>query len=300
MEKDLAWWKDRFLIYLRVERNYSPRTIVNYSIDIQDFLDFLSENGLSLNGLLPSPVVVRSYLSSLRRRQVSPRTISRRLAGLRGFYRFLILKGQVEDNPFAMYPNPKQKRMLPQFLTEEQIDRLLGLRYSDDFQGKRDKAIIETLYSTGARVSELVGISMGDMDLQEGIVRLFGKGRKERIAVLGKYAQSAIGEYLGFREKIVQPGEEALFINKFGKRLSARSVENIVRIRLIQAGLYKSGLSVHSLRHSFATHLLNRGADLRTVQEMLGHKNISTTQIYTHLVVDKLREVYDRAHPHAY
>jgi len=300
VNKDLGWWKDRFLSYLQIERNYSPRTICNYSIDIQQFIDFLSESQLSIDGLMPSSVVVKAYLSLLRRRGMSSRTIARRLAALRGFYNFLILKGQVKDNPFAMHPNPKERQKLPQFLTEEQIDRLLSIGYSNDFYGMRDKAIIETIYSTGARVSELVGISMDDLKLDEGLVRLFGKGRKERLAILGRYAQLAIKQYLRFRDDLADSNERALFVNRFGKRLSVRSVENIVRMRLIQSGLYKPGLSVHSLRHSFATHLLNRGADLRTVQEMLGHKNISTTQVYTHLTVDRLREVYDNAHPHAH
>ncbi len=300
MNKDFLWWKDRFLSYLQVERNYSSRTICNYSIDIQQFIDFLSESQLSIDGLMPSSLVVKAYLSLLRRKGMSPRTMARKLAALRGFYNFLILKGQVKDNPFAMHPNPKERRKLPQFLTEDQIDRLLSINYSNDFYGMRDKAIIETIYSTGARVSELVGISIEDLRLEEGLVTLFGKGRRERLAILGKYAQLAIKEYLRFRSALVDVNERALFVNKFGKRLSVRSVENIVKMRLIQSGLYKPGLSVHSLRHSFATHLLNRGADLRTVQEMLGHKNISTTQIYTHLTIDRLREVYDNAHPHAH
>jgi len=300
VNKDFLWWKDRFLSYLQVERNYSSRTICNYSIDIQQFIDFLSESQLSIDGLMPSSLVVKAYLSLLRRKGMSPRTMARKLAALRGFYNFLILKGQVKDNPFAMHPNPKERRKLPQFLTEDQIDRLLSINYSNDFYGMRDKAIIETIYSTGARVSELVGISIEDLRLEEGLVTLFGKGRRERLAILGKYAQLAIKEYLRFRSALVDVNERALFVNKFGKRLSVRSVENIVKMRLIQSGLYKPGLSVHSLRHSFATHLLNRGADLRTVQEMLGHKNISTTQIYTHLTIDRLREVYDNAHPHAH
>ncbi len=300
MANELSWWKDRFLSYLRIEKNYSDRTIVSYSIDVQDFISF-AEEFLHRSPEIEFPqVVIRAYLSFLRRKGLSSRTISRRLAGLRSFYRFLLARGVAKANPFSMYSNPKQKRPLPSFLTEEQVEKLLSQEFPSDFKGQRDKAIIETLYSTGARVSELVNISLEDLDLDEGLVRLFGKGRKERLAILGRYARRSIEAYLPFRNKVAKKGETALFLNRFGKRLSVRSIEEIVRKSLIRAGLYRPGLSVHTLRHSFATHLLNRGADLRSVQELLGHKNISTTQIYTHLTIDRLREVYDHAHPHAH
>ncbi len=300
MPGSLLWWKDRFLLYLSRERNYSPQTIRSYSQDIGAFLEFLGEHrGGDFSPHL-EPLHLRLFLSWLRKKGLSGSSISRRLSGLRAFYRFLQARGVVEDNPFADQPNPRQRRRLPSFLTEEQIDQLLNVDFGDDFAGRRDRAILETIYSTGCRVSELVGMSLGDLDLDSGVVRIFGKGRKERLALLGSWARKAIGDYLTVRGKVADLTEEALFVNRFGRRLSARSVENIVKERLIQAGLWRPGLSVHSLRHSFATHMLNRGADLRTVQELLGHKNISTTQIYTHLTVDRLREVYDNAHPHAH
>ncbi len=304
MSQDIIWWKDRFLLFLEIERNYSPQTVKNYAIDLQDYIDFLTDFNSSLLAVLQVPVIaVKAYLSHLRKKNYSRKTIARRLATLRSFYKYLLSRGVIESNPFSFVTNPKQEKKLPLFLTEDQVDLLLSLNYGEDFVGKRDKAIMEVLYSTGARVSELVGINIEDVDLKMGLVALFGKGRKQRMALLGRPALLALKDYLPFREKVVKDpnmlSQGALFINKSGTRLSARWVEEIVKRRLIQAGLWKRGLSVHSIRHSFATHLLNRGADLRVVQELLGHKNIMTTQIYTHLTIEKMRQIYDKSHPHA-
>ncbi len=300
MIQDIYKFKDRFLLYLSLERNYSDKTVYNYALDLGDFIDFLSKDaGINdISGV--SPLVVRMYLSSLRRRNYSRRSISRRLAALRSFFRYLLQRDVINKSPMSAVRNPRIEKKLPLFLTEEQVEHLLSMDYGTDFKGLRDRAIIEVLYSTGARVSELVGISLYDIDISANTVRLMGKGRKERIAVLGSMARKAIDAYLPLRARLVSGDETALFVNKFGKRISVRSVETIVKQRLIQAGIWKKGLSVHSIRHSFATHLLNRGAGLRDVQEMLGHKNLITTQIYTHLTIDKMRQVYDAAHPHAH
>ncbi len=300
MIQDIHKFKDRFLLYLRLERNYSDKTVYNYSLDLGDFIDFLSDEVAIKDISDVSPLMLRMYLSSLRRRNYSRRSISRRLAALRSFFRYLVQRQLIDRNPMSAIKNPRIEKKLPLFLTEEQVEYLLSMDYGRDFKGLRDKAIMEVLYSTGARVSELVGISLYDIDMSSNTVRLMGKGRKERIAVLGSMARKAIDAYLPLRAGVVGRDETALFVNKFGKRISPRSVETIVKQRLIQAGMWKKGLSVHSIRHSFATHLLNRGAGLRDVQEMLGHKNLMTTQIYTHLTIDKMRQVYDAAHPHAH
>ncbi len=304
MVKDLFWWKEKFLLYLEIERNYSPRTVASYNRDIDSYLVYLDSIDHSfIKGAPVSRMAVKMYMSSLRKNAYDKSTIARKMAALRSFYRFLKKEGASKDNPFIDIPNPKQEKKLPLFLTEEQVDMLLNLRFKEDFYGARDKAILETLYSTGARVSELSGIKMKDLDFDRSVVLLFGKGKKERFAVLGKQAISAIKKYLPHRNRLIANTQnkevDFLFLNKNATGLSSRAIEMIVSKRLIEAGLWKRGLSVHTLRHSFATHLLNRGADLRLVQELLGHKNLSTTQIYTHLTTDRLREVYDNAHPHA-
>jgi len=304
MVKDLRWWQEKFLLHLQIERNYSEHTVSNYKRDISFFILFLEALDPSLTKMKTLPrMILKRYISELRKRSYDKATISRKMAALRSFYRFLIAEGYAKENPFADLPNPKQEKKLPMFLTEEQVERLLTIDFPNNFSGTRNKAVLEVLYSTGGRVSEIAGIKIDDLDLTRGLVSLFGKGRKQRLAALGRYALSAIEKYIPRREaRLAKTKREtqALFINKNGGPLSSRSIEAIVTKALIMAGLWKRGLSAHTLRHSFATHLLNRGADLRFVQEMLGHKNLSTTQIYTHLSTDKLREVYDRAHPHAY
>jgi len=190
--------------------------------------------------------------------------------------------------------SPKQEKYLPAFLTEEEVSKLLDSVFAGDERGRRDRAILETFYSTGIRISELSGLMKDDIDFIGGIIKVLGKGKKERIVPVGDKATSAIRDYLDKRKK----DSDAVFLNKNGRRISARGVRNIVQKYIRLAGL-KQGVSAHTLRHSFATHLLNRGADLRSVQELLGHANLSTTQIYTHLTTDKLKNVYDKAHPRA-
>jgi site-specific recombinase XerD len=225
------------------------------------------------------------------------RSINRRLSALRSFFRFLTRDGYLKNNPILMLQSPKLDKHLPQFMTEEEVIKLIESalpKDEKDLMSLRDRAILETFYSTGMRISELVGLNVLDLDFIGGIAKVMGKGRKERVVPVGDIASRAIRKYLDKRKG----NEEAIFLNKSGRRITTRGVRGIVLKYIKKAGI-KQGVSPHTLRHSFATHLLNRGADLRTVQELLGHANLSTTQIYTHLTTEKLKNVYDKAHPHA-
>jgi len=322
-----------FLNYLRFEKRFSEHTAKCYGADLGQFSDFLigaSESGpaasemLSLHPmesgrggtatalatqtapkvdqLLLSTAVndVRVYLTFLSERQYSKATIARKLATLRSFYKFLIKRGKLNSNPVAVVRTPKQEKKLPRFLEYEEVKRLLETPPMDTWLGARDRAILETLYSTGIRVSELVALNMDDIDFLGEVVHVRGKGKKERIAPIGFSALQVIQQYMEFRNKRAQSNSnfdsKVLFVNKHGKRLSTRSVRRKMDKYLKMAGLDPL-ISPHTLRHSFATHMLNNGADLRSVQELLGHQSLSTTQIYTHLTTRKLKEVYENAHP---
>lgn len=284
---------EKFIRYLEIEKNYSPHTILNYRLDLENFSRFLA-------GTEPGKVdylLLRKYLAVLREKTLGSRTIARRLSSLRSFFKFLARDGYLKDNPILAVSSPKLGKYLPQFMTEEEVTRIIGAAFSAGAQGERnlrDRAVLETFYSTGMRISELVGLKLQDIDFISGIVKVMGKGRKERIIPIGDTAMRAIRSYLEKRQR----QSSGLFLNKNGKPIGARGVRGIVAKCLLQAGL-KQGISPHTFRHSFATHMLNRGADLRTVQELLGHVNLSTTQIYTHLTTERLKHVYDKAHPHA-
>jgi integrase/recombinase XerC len=255
-----------------------------------------------IDGLLLAVDVgtVRAYLGFMNDRQYSKSTIARKIATLRSFYKFLVRKKSLGSNPVMAVRTPKQDKKLPRFLEYEEVKRLLETPPSDDWLGARDRAIMETLYSTGMRVSEVVGLNMEDIDFLSEVVHVRGKGKKERIAPIGASALQAIQHYLGFRNKRAQSNpsfeSKVLFVNKHGGRLSTRSV-----CRKMDKYLKISGLdltvSPHTLRHSFATHMLNNGADLRSVQKLLGHQSLSTTQIYTHLTTSRIRDIYRSAHP---
>ena len=254
--------------------------------------------------------VVRAYLSHLGRKNYSQATMARKIATLRSFYKWAERTGLCPQSPMALIRSPKQDKRLPKAVTIEQVERLLSAPSTDDVLGRRDRAMLETLYSTGVRVSELVGLDIADLDTEHGALLVRGKGRKERLAPLGSHALEAIRSYTemiaadnkfgpAWRERASAGGEGTpLFVNKHGGRLSARSVRRKLDKYLRDAGLDPT-ISPHTLRHSFATHLLDNGADLRSVQELLGHRSLSTTQVYTHLSTQRLREVYDRAHPRA-
>lgn len=296
---------EKFLRYLEIEKNYSACTILSYKEDLFDFKNFLSpvrnktQSAIS-NGVKAIPLesvdylTLRKYLVNLKERGLLASTISRHISCLRSFFRFLCRDGYLKTNPAKSLLSQKIKRHLPQFLTEEEVGRMLNMSLGKKEQSYRDKAILETFYSTGMRISELVNLDTQDIDFIGGVVKVRGKGKKERLLPIGDHAISAIRAYLKMRKS----ASDALFLNKGGRRLSVLGTRKVV-YKYIRSASLKSGLSPHTLRHSFATHLLNRGADLRSVQELLGHVNLSTTQIYTHLTTDRLKSVYKKAHPRA-
>lgn len=281
---------DKFLRYLEIEKNYSRHTIENYSVDLKDFSRFLGEAAIEQTDYLS----LRKYLATLKEHNLKSRTIYRRISCLRSFFKFLTSEGYVKTNPVLSLSSPKQEKHLPSFLTEEEMIKLVEAPQGKDERSLRDRAILETFYSTGMRISELVALRLDDVDFIGAVIKAKGKGKKERLVPIGEKALAAIKDYIDKRKK----KSDDIFLNKNGKRISDRGVRDIVS-KYIRLASLRQGISPHTFRHSFATHLLNRGADLRSVQELLGHANLSTTQIYTHLTTEKLKSVYDKAHPRA-
>jgi len=245
-----------------------------------------------------TPLDLRRYLADLKRAAYSRATIARKIATLRSFYKFLAREGEVRGNPVKVIRTPRMGKRLPKFLNPTDVERLLAAPKGTDLLSRRDAAILEVLYSTGMRVGELVGLDLEDIDPLAEVVRVRGKGRRERLAPLGSYAMRALNRYLELRAQADVKDDRAVFINRHGWRLSARSVRRKLAKYLAEAGL-DPAVSPHTLRHSFATHMLERGADLRAVQELLGHRSLSTTQIYTHVTASRLKEIYESAHPRA-
>jgi integrase/recombinase XerC len=293
----------RFLQYLRVERNASDLTIKSYREDLLALAAYMSE---AQGGQCPAPghltvLELRGYVTALHEAGYAKTTIARRLASLRSFFKFGQREGWTKTNPAKPLRNPRKGRTLPHFLSAEDIGRLLAAPAGDRPMGLRDRAILETMYAAGLRVSELVGLQQGDLDLAAGILCVRGKGRRERLSPIGSYAARALRQWLAVRRLHPRqpPGPASpVFVNKFGRRLTTRSVARMLEKYLKLTGL-DARTSPHSLRHSFATHLLDRGADIRSVQELLGHKSLVTTQIYTHVSTATLRKVYEKAHPRA-
>ena len=294
----------RFLQYLHAERNAAELTIKSYREDLMSLADFLADD----TGKPPEPAEittrdVRAYVAALHDAGYAKSSVARRLASLRTFYKFAQREGLAAENPAKPVRNPRPDRKLPHFLTNEEVGRLLEAPTSDTPLGLRDRAIFETIYSAGLRVGELVGINDQDLDLPGMLVRIRGKGRKERLCPLGGYAIEAIEAWRGVRVLAPQ-GPHAVaegtpvFVNRFGRRLTTRSVARTLEKYIQETGLDQR-TSPHTLRHSFATHLLDRGADIRSVQELLGHKSLVTTQIYTHISTAGLLEAYEKAHPRA-
>ena len=302
-----------FLNYLDVERGSSRETIRAYQSDLRQFVTFLKTDGRET---VPDPLridapLIRRFLVWLSARQDKKSSQARKLAAVRCLFRFLHQRGLVPDNPVAQVRTPRQGRYLPRVMTKDEAERLMESPESADGASVgRDQAILETLYSTGARVGELVGMNWNDLNLDEGMVRLRGKGSKERLVPIGRVAVESIRDYLTHTPRrsgrsdaggapaaspLPVPVDGPVFQNNRGGRLSARSVERIVR--RYAARLENGAVTPHTLRHSYATHLLDEGADLRVIQEMLGHASLTTTQQYTHLATDRLMEVYDQAHP---
>lgn len=315
-----------FLDYLTYEKHFSAHTVKCYSADLEQFDAWLngrpdpwqnghsrSQNAFDSNSgggtalatdtstkMVHADVnTVRSFLSFLNEHSYSKATIARKLATLRSFYKFLVRHGNIETSPVSAIRTPKQEKTLPRFLTVEQVNILLNCPENNTLLGARDRAMLETLYSSGLRVSELVTLNLSDVDFLGEVLHIRGKGKKERLAPIGAGALQAIQRYLTYRDADARKqsfDQQALFVNKHGQRLSTRSVRRKMDKYLIRAGL-DPRISPHTLRHTFATHMLNNGADLRVVQELLGHQSISTTQIYTHLTTSKMKEVYEETHP---
>lgn len=297
---------DEYLRSLRHERQYSPHTLRNYQSDVEQFFAFLQERKLcdGVSGEVElgkiDVHVVRAYLAALAKGRKKS-SIGRKLAALKKFFKYLVANRQIEKDPLALIQSPKQEKPLPVFLTVDDVFQLLGAVKINTALDVRDRAVLEVFYSTGIRVSELVGLNWADVDFELGIVRVVGKGLKERIVPIGEIALEALRGYgREQRLKWQRPpkGETAVFLNNRGQRITTRSVARIVEKHLKQARI-PVRMGPHGLRHSFATHLLNSGADLRVIQELLGHASLSTTQKYTHLNLDALTAVYDKAHPRA-
>jgi integrase/recombinase XerC len=320
---------EQFVNYLRHERHFSPYTARCYGADLRQYAEFLTGeapgqqpseaqagNGSNGNALAKlehrlqeaDAMVIRGFLTHLDGFGYSPATTARKIATLRSFYKWMLKRGQVQTNPMLLIRTPKQTKRLPKAITVEQVEKLLSAPDNRDTLGARDRAILETLYSTGVRVSELVDLNRNDLDHTGQTLNIRGKGKKERIVPLGSHAIAAIRHYLtllepdqrfaSLRQQSMSDPAIPLFVNKNGGRLSTRSVRRKLDKYLKSCGL-DSTISPHTLRHSFATHLLDNGADLRSVQELLGHQSLSTTQIYTHLSSMRMRTAYDEAHPRA-
>jgi integrase/recombinase XerC len=291
-----------FVNFIEVERNASQETVRNYRSDLRQLASFLQAADHSPGPFQAADITteqIRAYLHWLDRKGEKASSLARKLACLRSFYRFLMREGSVRNNPAEGLKSPRLSKLLPRVLTKDDAGALMEFPSGQSSLTLRDRALLETLYSTGARVSEAVGLNMGDLSLMEGLIHLRGKGRKERVVPIGQLAMDAITRY---RKSLAASGvnnqlSAPLFLNHRGGRITTRSVARIV----VQYSRLLSGgpVSPHALRHSFATHLLDEGADLRSIQEMLGHASLSTTQKYTHLAADRLAAVYDRAHPRA-
>jgi integrase/recombinase XerC len=317
---------DRFVAYLSNERHFSPYTGRCYGLDLRQFVDHIAtEAGLdikmdaekaALESRKPDPRgdtvtgrilacnvdLIRGFLQRLSEQNYSVATMARKIATLRSFHKWMERTGHAATNPMTLIRSPKQPKRLPKAITVDQIERLLAAPDANDLLGARDRAILEALYSTGMRVSEVVGLNRGDLNESGECVHIRGKGKRERMAPLGGHAMAAVRHYVKLLETekgSLPSGPTApLFINKNGTRLSTRSVRRKVAKYLTQAGL-DPDISPHTIRHSFATHMLDNGADLRSVQELLGHQSLSSTQVYTHLTSGRMREAYDKAHPRA-
>jgi tyrosine recombinase XerC len=281
---------EKFITYLEVERNYSSHTTLNYRIDLEEFFKFLGPASIETVGY-PD---LRRFLAQLKGRNLKPRTVSRKLSSLRSFFKFLQREKVIQSNPAKLLVTPKLDKPLPHFMSEEETIQLIESPKSGKINSPRDRAIFEILYSTGIRVSELVGLKVDDVDFIGNIIKVMGKGKKERMVPIGDQALDALKGYMDNRKV----ESKSVFLNKNGTRLSDRSVRNIINKYILEQAMAQH-VTPHMFRHSFATHLLNHGADLRSVQELLGHVNLSTTQIYTHLTTEKLKKVYDQSHPRA-
>lgn len=293
--KDLLF---TFLDYLKVERGLAENTLLSYEKDIENFQVFLKDKSTSLQNVNKNQIM--EYLLKLQKSGRKSSTISRHLAALKALYKFLVEEEFVTQNPTAHLESPKLKRKLPKILSLSEVELLLDMPREVKPNQVRDKAMLEMLYATGLRVSELISLRMEDVNLELGFIRCLGKGSKERIIPIGKKAIGTANEYLRMgRVKLIKNRDEkVLFVNHHGRKMTRQGFWKIIKKYALEAGI-KKDITPHTLRHSFATHLLENGADLRSVQEMLGHADITTTEIYTHLTQGRIREVYTKTHPRA-
>ncbi len=287
-----------FLVYIEGVRNLSSHTVRAYQGDLHELA-----RGLATFGATSVDAVdlfaLRKFVVTLGERKLAPRTIARKVSAIRAFFGWLSSEGHIGSNPAEGLRQPRKRRTLPDVLTREEINQLLSAPTSDTWQGCRDRAVLETFYSSGARLAELAAMDMGDLDTHDGTVLLRGKGRKERLAGLGRPCLEALDHYFkAIKKSGIRVAPRPVFLNRFGKRLSTRGIARLLEKRVRVSGLTRS-ISPHTLRHSFATHLLEAGANLREVQELLGHKSVASTQVYTHLTLDHLMTVYKQAHPRA-
>ncbi|MEQ8768737.1 MAG: tyrosine recombinase XerC [Planctomycetota bacterium] len=289
---------DRFIDHLIHRRRFSEHSVRAYATDLQGFLRFAGEHEVVKVADVDRSLL-RSYLGGLREEGYADSTIARRLASLRSFFKYLIRGGELTHDPLTLIRSPRREKQLPHVLVPRDVVALIDSIQGNDLWGRRDRAMMEVLYGGGLRVSELVGLNEEDLDLTDGVARVRGKGRRERLTPLGSFASRSLAEYLTQRLRRFPPDRSAgvaVFVNRRGDRLTDRGVRKILDKIVLKSGL-RDHISPHTLRHSFATHLVDGGAHLRAVQELLGHQRLSTTQIYTHVSKERHREVYERAHP---
>jgi len=301
--KDFEKEKEGFIQHIQREKNFSDNTVTSYGNDLSDFGDFLKERNLPGNALQQvDRTLLRDFLVFLKRKRLKETSIAHKVFVLRSFFKYLLRKRRIPSNPASYLSSPKRKKGLPTFLTISQMESLLGLPTKDSFVGLRDRAILELFYSTGMRLAELADLNLSSVDFTGELVRVLGKGRKERIIPVGKDALEALKNYLDSRELAFKGNSgingEAIFVNRSGNRLTARSMGRIVKKHATKISEDRK-TSPHTLRHTFATHLLDQGADLLAVKELLGHESLSTTQTYTHVTTDRLKKIYKKAHPRA-
>ena len=289
---------NKFVIYLKDEKNYSDYTITNYSIDIEEFYVFLKkENITRLQDV--DYKMLRKYLNYMTENKYSNKTISRKLSSLRTFFKYLVKKEIINNNPMILISNPKEEKKLPKYLNYGEIEKILEIPNKETTLGLRNACILEILYSTGIRVSELVNLKISDIDFYNKKIRVLGKGNKERIVLFGNRCEHLLERYIKESRVVLNKKKiEYLFLNNLGQNISVRSIENIID-KIEKEACLKFSISPHVFRHTFATHLLDNGADLNSVKELLGHENLNTTAIYTHVSNERLRKVYLDCHPRA-
>ncbi|MGG0669008.1 tyrosine recombinase XerC [Sporosarcina koreensis] len=290
---------DEYISYIRLEKNYSSRTVSEYSNDIHEFLSFLSQEGIADLNDVDYPEA-RLYITTLYDKGLARKTISRKISSIRSFYKFGNARFGINDNAFRLLHHPKKEERLPAFFYEKELESLFEVCSSGDPKSMRNRALLELLYATGIRVSELTSITLADIDNSLGIVKVMGKGRKERYVPFGSFAQDALESYMEKSRPILmkKKSHQSLFVNLRGDRITDRGVRHVLNAMMEEASIHGK-IYPHMIRHSFATHLLSNGADMRTVQELLGHSHLSSTQVYTHITKEHLRKTYMKTHPRA-